>query len=199
MRNALKSPRLWEVASSVLLILTLGALAARVINAQLSTRRLIEAVARGDRAGALRHVLEGGDCNARTPWNSVLTLAIADGDETLFRSALMHGAQVNVPDSIGNYPLNMAAGHGKREFALVLIRSGADVNSQSAGGNTPLAWAVLSNDRQLIRELLSRGANPEIANDDGRTPIDLARLMGEPSTIVMLPQKKIEPFEKQMW
>ncbi|KAI6120303.1 ankyrin repeat-containing domain protein [Pisolithus croceorrhizus] len=67
------------------------------------------------------------------------------------------GCPPDLPNSLGETPLHLAASSGFDSMARVLVDAGCDVNARNSEGKTPLHYAVLR-DVRAVRFLLSAGA-----------------------------------------
>ena len=68
---------------------------------------------------------------------------------------LRFGANTEIKDNRGETPLNLSAGIGADEFAMVLLENGANVNArQTHDGFTPLMSAAFEGREDLVKTLL---------------------------------------------
>jgi hypothetical protein len=102
-----------------------------------------------------------------------------------FRTAdfLRHnGANVDVRDRYGRYPLHAAAYSGNFEVVRILIEyDPANVDAKSWGGSTPLLSASAGHhfkDGSVLRLLLEHGADINVQSQSGRTPLHWASTYG---------------------
>ena len=81
---------------------------------------------------------------------------------------------INSRNSVGRFPLEMAAQTGQIEVARYLLDKGADVN-MNRGGATALHMAsIYGGNTELISLLLEAGADINAKTGDGATPLNLA-------------------------
>jgi cytohesin len=80
------------------------------------------------------------------------------------------GADVNVVDGCGDWPLKSAAEDNDVERITWLLSHGAEVDLTSTG-ETALHSAVRSDSREAVDALLEAGANPNSQDVDGWTPL----------------------------
>lgn len=132
--------------------------------------------------GDIRSLLKAGaDPNARfvsPDDNSRCTLfhrAIRNCEPEIAELMLAYGADVQVTDEDGFYPIHTAAKLGSRERMEILMEAGADIASVNPYGNTVLHCASNAADLKRFEYALSLGANPHQKNAKGKLPEDYAR------------------------
>ena len=106
-------------------------------------------------------------------WN-----AIGKNNVQMVELLIAAGADVNIKNEAGWYPLNLAA---KLNFdsgiAIVnlLIDAKADVNARDDGdGMTPLCWASMMANKEAVKLLLDARADVSIQNKDQQSPLHIA-------------------------
>lgn len=105
-------------------------------------------------------VAAGADVNTRNPNGaSVLFLAASEGQDSVVRLLLNHGADVNQPDNAGLTPLHAAA-DGARLLEV-------EIEDEQQG------YGYVEN-TAVTRMLLAAGALPNARDLQGRTPLALA-------------------------
>ena len=90
---------------------------------------------------------------------------------------LQRGANPNIRDKNGVYPIQISANLGDVDSVEELIKRGAIVDVADAQGETPLIAAVHKRDSVLIARLLKEGADPDRNDNSGRSARDYAELM----------------------
>ena len=110
--------------------------------------------------------------------------AIRNNDLTRLRSVVRGGADVNVPDRLGETPLMYAAVVGSPEAMKFLLDHGADANAHSQSGATALIWSAT--DLAKVRLLLDHGANVNAATQRKRTALLVAAMSDRSADIVRL-------------
>ncbi|XP_041691854.2 uncharacterized protein LOC121530725 isoform X2 [Coregonus clupeaformis] len=100
---------------------------------------------------------------------TVLHVAVMQGDIQRVRGMLSQGPDVNMADNAGWTPLHEAVSHGHYEISKDLIQTGALVNCIGDSGTTPLHDAVVQGHLQIAELLLKHGADPLLKNNNGQT------------------------------
>lgn len=138
-----------------------------------------------ERTGGLEEISNllkaGANPNARfvsPDDNSRCTLfhrAVRDAEPEIMELMLAYGADVQVTDEDGYYPIHTTAKLGSCERMEILMEAGADIASASPYGNTVLHCASNAADLKRFDYALSLGANPHKKNAKGKLPEDYAR------------------------
>ena len=100
------------------------------------------------------------------------------GDVQAARQAIADGANVDVCDEDGRFPLFYAADpyRGNLEIVQMLIDAGCDVNQDNGNGWTALNLVIYNGGKvSTVEALLRAGADPDIANNNGNTPCYYAK------------------------
>jgi len=105
-------------------------------------------------------------------------------DVLWIRFLLQRGADPNIEDRNGTYPIQIATRLGDVDSVEELIKGGAQVNVSDSQGETPLISAVHQRNPTLIARLLKQGANPDRSDNSGRTARDYAKLLPSNSQIM---------------
>ena len=109
-----------------------------------------------------------------------LTKVYARGEYNLAQVLLQAGANPNVKDEAGQFPLHLAFNMGRKLVHDVkfLLQKGANPNMVDQFGESPLHVAASEHRCQLgcgctdiVKQLLDSGANPNCTNIWGRTPL----------------------------
>ena len=101
------------------------------------------------------------------------------------QNLLREGAEINVRDTDGLTPLQMAAIYGSEDVVNSLIGSGADVNAVDSSGNTPLHWAAHKGHQGLVATL-RKVANTALRDHNNRTALHLAAIAGTAEVVQLL-------------
>ncbi|XP_078688617.1 ankyrin repeat domain-containing protein 27-like isoform X1 [Branchiostoma floridae x Branchiostoma belcheri] len=97
---------------------------------------------------------------------------------------------VNSANEGGFTSLHVAALHGHKDLALLLLRNGANVNGQNkAQRNTPLHIACQHNHVKIVSALLDHGAKCNVKDHNGCTPLYLSATAGNLQPAQLLIQK----------
>ncbi|TAK92037.1 MAG: ankyrin repeat domain-containing protein [Burkholderiaceae bacterium] len=97
---------------------------------------------------------------------TALMYAAIQGRETLVRTLVKLGAQINQP---GWTALHYAASMDNTEICRFLLEQKADVDALSPNKTTPLMMAARGRQRANVMLLIEHGANPTLVNETGYT------------------------------
>ena len=119
--------------------------------------------------------------------------AARNGDETVLRTLVEQGADVNATAGDGSTALLWASHRDLPESVDLLIRAGADVNRANDLGATPL-WAAGENGSVAVVELLlEAGANPNLALRHGETTLMAAARSGNARVAELILEHGADP------
>ncbi len=107
--------------------------------------------------------------------SGLLHRLVDGGDVEVFESALVLGADPDLPDRRGWTPLMRAVTLDRPLFIHRLIAAGADLNAQAEDGARALTLAVSHGNQAAIALLVDAGADVLLQGPDGRTALDLLR------------------------
>lgn len=121
--------------------------------------------------------LTGNNINKKNPQGETrLYIAAREGNKADVRRLLHEGADPNIPDANGLYPLHQAAYWGETEIVDLLLKAGANVNADNGRGWTPLHSAALAGGmksrKNVIDKLSAAGARTDIGDKYGWTARD---------------------------
>jgi ankyrin repeat protein len=111
----------------------------------------------------------------------ILHHLIIQDEQELLKRLLSLGANVNLPNCLGEPALHVAIQHKHLEATKILVENGANINEKSLQDtHTPLYMAILLDLLDIFKYLLEKGANPDIPGDEeGFTPLHHAALMNK--------------------
>ena len=179
----------WVVMGAVLAMLA-SPLAAQF---QSDGYKFIKAVRERDGDVAMQMLDEPGTTivNARevATGETALHAVVQRRDLTWIQFLLQRGANPNIADKNGVYPIQIAAQLGFIEGVERLIKGGADVDVSDTTGETPLISAIHRRDLKLIELLVENGASTERTDNSGRSARDYAMLMGGRSGVLAAIEK----------
>lgn len=190
-------------AARMLLPLLCGALLiAGPAHAQFSQGfKFLEAVKKKDGVKVEEALNEPGSTivNARdvTSGETALHIVTARRDLTWMSYLIQKGANVNVRDSKGVTPIQLATNLGFLEGVELLAAKDADLDESNDAGETPLISAVHRRDIAMMRVLLKGGADPDRADNSGRTARDYAELVGRNSPLLAEIEANAKPKNKK--
>jgi len=113
------------------------------------------------------------------------------------------GARVHTTNMGDDTPLHLAAAHGHREVAQLLLRQKADVNFVNEHGNSALHYACFWGYAGLAEDLVQAGALVGVQNKYQETPLDkaggqlAARLQDSAARTGQ--DLKVKEFKDQSW
>jgi ankyrin repeat protein len=127
----------------------------------------------------------------------LLLKAAEEGNQEFVRSALDHGADINVKDSFGLTPLHHAAANGNEEMVGVLLEHSAAVDVEDNAGRRPLHYAAgasttltaTSSEEPflvIVGLLLDNGADINAQDSSGWTPLHYSTLKFKKDLIKLL-------------
>ena len=98
---------------------------------------------------------------------SPLVAAVIGGDHNMLATLLSDGADPNLPNDGGAYPLHVAATMTHREMVRLLVSSGADVHKRDEAGRTALHLAAIQGDTEVLAMLLRAGSDVNDKDSSG--------------------------------
>jgi len=109
-----------------------------------SLSKLHSAAERGDLGAVAAYLSAGTNPDLRSGDKNFTAIALAarNGHCEVIRKLIAAGADPNLPNSLGGYPIHAAATKGHAEAVLCLIEGGARVNVKNGAGYTPLDLAA---------------------------------------------------------
>lgn len=117
----------------------------------------------------------GLDVNDRNVWGqTVLHLAVEEGNTELIRGLVQHGADLHAKDLSEKQPLHVAAENGWDHIVDFLIKEGANINSLDKYQSTPLHFAAWNNQSTIALTLIKAGCDVDLRDSCGQTAYDVA-------------------------
>ena len=107
-------------------------------------------------------LLEGSDKEVSFP---ILHYAIFVKNVNIIKSLIKYGVDINLRNTLGSSPLNMAIDTLNEDIALLLIKNGADINHIDILGHSILYEAMNSNCKKITNKLIRLGADLTTPND----------------------------------
>ena len=104
---------------------------------------------------------------------TLLHFALRNNKCDAMRLILSHGANVDADDFVRLKPLEIAAGRGYHDAAVLLLDHGAQINRPS-NSVTPLMRAAHTGCTEMIHLLLHRGAALDTRDTNGKNAEDVA-------------------------
>lgn len=80
---------------------------------------------------------------------------------------------INAKDKDGYTLLHIAAMHGRKDVADLLIKNGAEIDARDKDDRTPLHWAHVYGYREIVELLLEHKADPNAVDKEGNRPSSL--------------------------
>jgi len=91
--------------------------------------------------------------------NSLLMLAVYNGNVATGRLLLEQGAEVDRRNDRGQTPLGGVAFKGDSASVALLLEHGADLEADNGGGMTPIMFAALFGRTKVVEQLRAAGAS----------------------------------------
>lgn len=124
---------------------------------------------------------------------TALHASILRGDLSRAKLLLDHGADPNVPNYHGSYPLHDAVDQNHKDAVELLLQHGARHDVKDYADYSPLHFAARSRNQEIIKLLLSAGADPTI-DAEGKMPYQLSQAAGNPAIRMLLtPLQQLGP------
>jgi ankyrin repeat protein len=179
----MKVPSIPKIQSS--LILTALLVNVYAVQAQ----SLAEAVAGGDREQAMLLLESGAEPvdASLVDGSTALLYAAYQGDLELTKTLLNSGADPNINNRYGAFPLSEAAQLNAYEVVASLLEAGADPNKTNLEGETALMVASRSGAVATVKLLLAKGALIDSQEDwGGQTALMWASAQNQPEILRIL-------------
>jgi len=112
------------------------------------------------------------------------------GHNSVVRTLIASGANVEAMNQYGWTALMLASSNGQNEVVQTLIAAKVDVNAVDQRGMTALMWASARDNNLIVQNLIAAGANVEAVDRDGLTALMLASANGHDSVVQTLTAAK---------
>ena len=139
---------------------------------------LIEAIRENKLADVEFLIENGANVNPETKhWTHIpLQMAIFEGHKQIVETLISKGAETNIQDYDGYFPIHRAVINNQVEIVEMLLKNGADIESRcSYSFRTPIFYAVRKANKKpnidIVKTLLRYGAKIDQPNRYGTTPI----------------------------
>lgn len=128
---------------------------------------------------------------------TALHIVVSRRDTTWLSFLLAKGANPNIANNAGDYPLTSAVQLSFVEGVELLLKHGARVDVANSAGETPLITSVHARNTALIRALLEAGADPDRYDNSGRSARDYARLGADSANMLSVIERAQRPVEER--
>ena len=81
---------------------------------------------------------------------SPIVIAVKNEDPTVTKRLITAGANINVPDSAGNYPIHIAVNNNNTEIVKILIAAKVNLDKKNANNKTALQLAKEENKTDIV-------------------------------------------------
>jgi ankyrin repeat protein len=137
------------------------------------------------------------DLNARDASGKTVLQHISEGHDLPAELLLKGGADPNIRDNEGDFPLSNALLLNDMELFDLLLEHHADISLRQGDGKTPLILAVESGKVVAGGKLLAAGADVSLTDKQGWSALHYAVYAGgDPDMVKMLLAKGADPYQK---
>ncbi|NNE67729.1 MAG: hypothetical protein HKN33_14300 [Pyrinomonadaceae bacterium] len=132
--------------------------------------------------------------DGRVTNQSPLYAALLNADLDMMKRLVKLGADPNIADSDGAFPLSEACVRNRTtlEFVKLLVENGAEVNKVEKNGASPLTYAAQNTGidaetrKSIVEYLLEKGADKSLKDKTGKTALDWAKESGNKESVELL-------------
>jgi len=96
------------------------------------------------------------------------------------------GADPNISDGVGCFPIHVAVSDRHDEILHMLLKSGANPSLADGAQRSPLHRAIMYGTDTIIRLLLDHGSDVDASDTSGRRPLVMAASLGRDSSVRLL-------------
>jgi len=159
-----------------------------------ATRRLVDAVEKGDEASVLDCLVKGADVDVQAAFGfTALVKASLSGHAAIVTLLLEAGADTDVQDDEGHTALMFASNNGNINVVKLLLFAGANTEikvhqsqDHDDDGRTALMYPSANGNTAMVELFLSAGADVEAKNRDGYTALIFASTFGHAAIVDLL-------------
>lgn len=119
-------------------------------------------------------IIEQGDLINEQDENGETALFLAVEFDNIFEKLINAGANVNIPNNLGETPLHEVAANGTTKLGRLLLDNGANIEGQNHLQQTPLHLAAAHGNQEIASLLIERGANVNKRDIKSKTPLHYA-------------------------
>lgn len=128
----------------------------------------------------------GVDLNATFVRDTGLSIATERRHTKVVQSLLELGADPNIPNGLGSYPIHEAASEGHDQILRTLLQSGANPSPADGAQRRPLHKATMYGKETAARLLIEHGADINAPDLSRKRPLDMAVSFGRESFVRLL-------------
>ena len=147
---------------------------------------LRHAIESGNAPLAKQLLAEGANPNSTTAHTTFLHTAIMLQQKQVVQVLLKAGADAQLPDAAGRYPLHLAAAEGSTAIVNALVKHGASLTQTTENGSTALDLAAGAGQAATVRALVKAGSALETTTNEGNTPLLTASSLGNRGVVQTL-------------
>ena len=115
-----------------------------------------------------------------------LHLAVCNGNESITRLLLKHGADIRKQDKDGRTALHLAVEHGNEGIVRTLLQTPACVNVKDSQGRTALFRAIQVENETIAKQLLDASIEVNCRDLTGKVALHLAVELGSEALTLLL-------------
>lgn len=155
---------------------------------------IFTAIRQGQQALIKSMIAQGVDMNLTDRHgNSAVLAALLAQEPQMAGMLIKHTNNFQQPNTLGIWPLHVAASRGYREIVIELVYANAGLDQTDAKGNTALMLALKNRHTQIAELLLELGARHDVANQKGQSAVDLAYAADNPQGRALFAGLGIKP------
>lgn len=117
--------------------------------------------------------------NQKDFYGNTPLLLFTEKNSNFLEVLIQHGADPNIKNAAGNFPIQKAVENQNIETIKSLIKSSSLLNVLNQEGKSPLITAVEKKDLKIVRMLLENKADPNFKDNKNRTSLHIAFNLSE--------------------